>query len=149
MNKQQDQTTSIEPGDEPQPQLVALIEILDLMVHQVRAYERALPPDNHAARMAVATLGELARQALAEAQDLDESLAGFQSTSDHPFSLREHEVLTLAAQGLTNKEIAYRLGISDRTVQFHMNSVFNKTATSSRTEATTVALLRGWIVPER
>jgi DNA-binding NarL/FixJ family response regulator len=126
------------------PQLEALLEVLELMTHQVRAYERALPPDNYPARGAVAALGELARQALAEAQDLRDSLSAPQG-KDHPFSPREGEVLTLAAQGLTNKEIAYRLGISDRTVQFHMNSVFNKTGTSSRTEAATVALQRGWI----
>ena len=126
------------------PQLESLVDLLELMTHQARAYERALPPDNYPARGAVAALGELARQALAEAQDLRDSLAAPQA-QDHPFSPREQEVLTLAAQGLTNKEIAYRLGISDRTVQFHMNSVFNKTGTSSRTEAATVALQRGWI----
>jgi DNA-binding NarL/FixJ family response regulator len=99
--------------------------------------------------MAVATLGELARQALAEAQDLGDSLVPSPPSGDHPFSPREHEVLTLAAQGLTNKEIAYRLRISDRTVQFHMNSVFNKTGTASRTEAATLALQRGWVILDR
>lgn len=128
------------------PQLASLVDILELMTHQARAYEMALPPDNYPARMAVAALGELARQALAEARDLGDTLAAPCPTRDAPFSPREREVLTLAAQGLTNKEIAYRLGISDRTVQFHMNSVFNKTGTSSRTEAATVALQRGWIV---
>ena len=126
------------------PQLDALIDTLELMTHQVRAYERALPAGNHAARMAVAALGELARQALAEARDLRDSLDA-PSTPEHPLSPREREVLTLAAKGLTNKEIAYRLGISDRTVQFHMNSVFNKTGASSRTQAATLALQRGWI----
>ena len=48
-------------------QLVALIDTLELITEQARAYERALPPDNYPARMAVAALGELARQALAEA----------------------------------------------------------------------------------
>jgi DNA-binding NarL/FixJ family response regulator len=126
-------------------QLGLLIDTLELVVEQARAYERALPPDNYPARMAVATLGELARQALAEARDLSDSLTESKPQSDTPFSPREQEVLTLAAQGLTNKEIAYRLGISDRTVQFHMNSVFNKTGTFSRTEAATLALQQGWI----
>ena len=54
--------------------------------------------------------------------------------------------MTLAAEGLTNKEIAYRLGLSDRTVQFHMDSIFNKTGTQSRTEAVALALQRKWIV---
>ena len=49
---------------------------------------------------------------------------------------------------MTNKEIAYRLGISDRTVQFHMNSIFNKTTTESRTEAVALALRSGWIREE-
>ncbi len=144
-----DTSTSGGQNEAVRPQLAALIDALELMLNQVRAYERALPPDNHAARMAVATLGELARQALAEAQDMNDSLDQPQSTSNHPFSPREQEVLALAAQGLTNKEIAYRLGISDRTVQFHMNSVFNKTGTSSRTEAAMLAAQRGWIDPHR
>ena len=63
----------------------------------------------------------------------------------HPFSPRELEVLTLAANGLTNKEIAYRLGLSERTIQFHMNSVFNKSATNSRTEAVALAIRSGWL----
>jgi DNA-binding NarL/FixJ family response regulator len=88
---------------------------------------------------------ELAWQASAEARDLAESLAPVAPGASHPFSPRELEVLTLAAQGLTNKEIAYRLGVSDRTVQFHMNSVFNKTGASSRTEASMVAVQRGWL----
>ena len=146
-----DDHTGRMPGDspEPPPQLEALIDTLELMTHQARAYERALPRDNYPARMAAAALGELAHQALAEARDLHDSLSTPQTTQEHPFSPREREVLTLAAQGLSNKEIAYRLGISDRTVQFHMNSVFNKTGTSSRTEAATFALQRGWIVIER
>lgn len=125
--------------------LVVLIDTLTLLTEQARAYERVLPADNYPARMAVAALGELAHQALAEAQDLNESATTSAQPESHPFSPREHEVLTLAAQGLTNKEIAYRLGLSDRTVQFHMNSVFNKTDTSSRTEAATLALQKGWL----
>lgn len=123
----------------------ALLETLGLLIEQARLYERILPPDDHTARLAVAALGELARQAHAEAQDAHDLLAQPDTAADHPFSPREAEVLALAARGLTNREIAYRLGISDRTVQFHLNSVFNKTGTSSRTEAATLALQRGWI----
>lgn len=126
------------------PQLTELIGTLDLLLAQARVYERALPPDNYPAHAAVAVLSELARQALAEARDLAAALEP-PPTGEHPFSPREFEVLTLAAEGLTNREIAYRLGLSERTIQFHMNSVFNKTGTSSRTEAATLALQRGWI----
>lgn len=134
-----------EVESKPFAQLAVLLDTLELITEQVRAYERALPADNHAARMAVGALGELARQALAEAQDLRMSLSAHESLDDHPFSPREQQVLRLAAQGLTNREIAYRLGVSDRTVQFHMRSVFNKTGTSSRTEAAILALRRGWV----
>ena len=126
-------------------QLAALMGTLELITEQTRAYERVLPADNHAARMAVAALGELARQALAEAEDLRSVMSPRPQTNDHPLSPREREVLSLAAKGFTNKEIAYRLGVSDRTVQFHMNSVFNKTGTASRTEAAVLSIQHGWI----
>jgi hypothetical protein len=87
--------------------LSGLLETLDLLLTQARAYERALPPDNYPARAAVATLGELARQALAEARDLAATLEPA-PPSPHPLSPRELEVLNLVAAGLTNKEIAYR-----------------------------------------
>ncbi len=124
--------------------LDGLIDALELLVAQARAYERALPPDNYPARAAVAALGELARQALNEAQDLAAVLQPPEPVR-HPFSPREHQVLGLVAQGLTNKEIAYRLGLSERTIQFHMNSIFNKSGTQSRTEAVALALRKGWI----
>ena len=125
-------------------QLAGLLDTLDLLLAQVRAYERVLPPDNYPARAAVASLGELARQALTEAQDLAAALEPA-PIAPHPFSPRELEVLTLVGAGLTNKEIAYRLGLSERTVQFHLNSIFNKTNTSSRVEATALAFKQGWL----
>ncbi|MCX8126569.1 MAG: response regulator transcription factor [Dehalococcoidia bacterium] len=48
---------------------------------------------------------------------------------------REIEILKLAAQGLSNKEIASRLFLSTRTVKAHLSNVFNKMNVSSRTEA--------------
>ena len=124
--------------------LAGLQNALALLVEQAQAYERALPANNYAARAVAAALARLARQAQNEAISLADSFQSKQ-TIEHPFSPREHEVLTLAAEGLTNKEIAYRLGISERTVQFHINSIFNKTTTNSRTEAVALALRNGWI----
>jgi len=134
----------MESMPDPNEPLASLQKVLAYMVEQAQAYERALPADNYAARAVVAALAKLARQAQSEAVSLAESFHS-QSTTEHPFSPREHEVLTLAADGLTNKEIAYRLGISERTVQFHINSIFNKTTTNSRTEAVALALRNGWI----
>jgi DNA-binding NarL/FixJ family response regulator len=61
---------------------------------------------------------------------------------------RELDVLRLAAQGKTNRAIGGELGISHRTVQGHLASVYGKLDVSSRTEAVTEALRRGWIVVE-
>ena len=129
--------------DTPLP-LDGLIETLELLTAQVRAYERALPTDNYPARAAVAALGELGQQALNEARNMVESLET-PAQKPHPLSPRELEVLTLAAGGLTNKEIAYRLGLSECTIQFHLNSVFKKSGTNSRTEAVALAIRNGWL----
>ena len=61
---------------------------------------------------------------------------------------RELDVLRLAARGLTNRAIGHRLGISHRTVQGHLASIYGKLGVNSRTEAVTEALRRGWIVIE-
>lgn len=57
---------------------------------------------------------------------------------------REMEVLKLAAQGMTNREIAASLSISTRTVQVHLSSVFAKLGVGSRTEAVVCGLRNGW-----
>ena len=58
---------------------------------------------------------------------------------------RERQVLAGAAEGLTNKQIAAQLGISDRTVQFHLGNVLGKLGVASRTEAAVMALQRGLV----
>jgi DNA-binding NarL/FixJ family response regulator len=63
-----------------------------------------------------------------------------------PLSSRELDVLRLTAQGLTNRAIGHTLGISHRTVQGHLASVYGKLGVNSRTEAVTEALRRDWIV---
>jgi two-component system, NarL family, response regulator LiaR len=59
----------------------------------------------------------------------------------HP---RELEILTIAARGGSNKEIASRLEISERTVQTHLVNIFRKLRVSSRTEAVLKGLRAGW-----
>jgi two-component system, NarL family, nitrate/nitrite response regulator NarL len=58
---------------------------------------------------------------------------------------RESEVLALLAQGLTNKVIAQRLGVSDHTAKFHVNSILAKLGVGSRTEAVVLAARRGLV----
>jgi two-component system, NarL family, nitrate/nitrite response regulator NarL len=59
---------------------------------------------------------------------------------------REFEVLQLLAEGLTNKAIAQRLGISANTVKFHINAILQKLAAQSRTEAVVRASRLGLII---
>jgi len=59
---------------------------------------------------------------------------------------REIEILSYAARGLTNKQIAKDLFISDRTVQGHLQNIYQKLHVATRTEAVTAAVTRGLIV---
>jgi len=52
-----------------------------------------------------------------------------------PLTAREMEVIQLMAQGLANKQIALKLGISEHTVKFHLSSLYAKLNSTSRTEA--------------
>jgi NarL family two-component system response regulator LiaR len=61
-----------------------------------------------------------------------------------PLSEREMEVLKVAAQGMSNKDIGGALFISERTVQAHMRSIFNKLGVGSRSEAILYGLKKGW-----
>jgi NarL family two-component system response regulator LiaR len=61
---------------------------------------------------------------------------------------REIEVLKLAAQGMTNREIAGELTISVRTVQGHLSNIFSKLGVGSRTEAVLYAVREGRLTLE-
>src|SRR5204862_631285 len=76
--------------------------------------------------------GDSERDAGLETIGLQESLTG-----------REQEVLELLTEGLPNKAIAGRLGISDQTVKFHVASISAKLGATNRTEAVRLALRRG------
>ena len=58
---------------------------------------------------------------------------------------RELDILKLVTKGFTNKEIADELSLSARTVQRHLESIFNKLQVGSRTEAVVRALKEGWV----
>lgn len=64
---------------------------------------------------------------------------------EEPLTPREIEVLELLAEGLPNKSVAERLGISDQTVKFHVASILAKLGASNRTDAVRLALRRGLI----
>jgi NarL family two-component system response regulator YdfI len=67
-------------------------------------------------------------------------------SSHQALTPREIEVLGMLAEGFGNKTIAWRLGISEHTVKFHLSSIFSKLNASSRTEAVTLGIRQGLIM---
>jgi DNA-binding NarL/FixJ family response regulator len=65
-----------------------------------------------------------------------------------PVSVREREVLLLAARGLSGKEIATQLFISERTVQTHLASIYDKLGAKNKTEAMLLSLKYGIVTLE-
>jgi DNA-binding CsgD family transcriptional regulator len=63
-----------------------------------------------------------------------------------PLSPRESAVLAMLAEGLGNKIIAGKLGISENTVKFHVSSIMEKLAAGSRTEAVARGLRQGLVI---
>ena len=81
-------------------------------------------------------------------------VAGLRTRSDEPapapaaapvLSAREVEVLAGAANGLTNREIADRLGLSDLTVKTHLSRIFSKLGARDRASAVSIAVRSGMI----
>jgi DNA-binding NarL/FixJ family response regulator len=62
-----------------------------------------------------------------------------------PLSPREMEILQYVTRGLSNKEIASRLGISHQTVKNHMTAILHKLDVEDRTQAAVYALRHGWV----
>jgi DNA-binding NarL/FixJ family response regulator len=82
--------------------------------------------------------------AASQAPEEPESLA--ETGGLEPLTSREIEVLNLLGEGLGNKQIAGRLGISEHTVKFHVTSILGKLNAASRTEAVTIGIRRGLIL---
>ncbi|WP_194757477.1 LuxR C-terminal-related transcriptional regulator [Aliidiomarina indica] len=65
-----------------------------------------------------------------------------QSEAERKLSPRQREIMQLLAQGLSNKEIANILGITEGTIRVHLSAIFKAIKVSNRTEATLWYLLR-------
>jgi len=69
----------------------------------------------------------------------------FHNPVEEPLTARESQVLELLAEGLPNKTIASRLGISDQTAKFHVASISAKLGATNRTDAVRRAVRRGLV----
>lgn len=69
--------------------------------------------------------------------------ASTESSDDTGMTDRELEVLAAAAKGERSKEIAYRLGITERTVKAHLSNIYSKLGVDSRAAAVAEAMQRG------
>jgi DNA-binding NarL/FixJ family response regulator len=88
----------------------------------------------------------VANEGGAESVDADSEEAGAEDpVFMEPLTEREIEVLERLAEGLSNKGIAARLGISDQTVKFHVASISGKLGTHTRTETVRRAVRSGLI----
>jgi ATP/maltotriose-dependent transcriptional regulator MalT len=64
---------------------------------------------------------------------------------EEPLTARERDVLEIASRGLSNREVASELGISEHTVKFHLAAIYGKLGVSTRTAAVRRGLRRGII----
>lgn len=124
--------TEISPESPPQRLRVT---ILGGNAGQVRALRELLETAGHV----VVEIDQVPDALLA---DISGFRAAPEGSSRAPLTPRETQVLEAMADGLTNKAIARRLGISLHTVKFHLESVFRKLGARTRTEAVARALER-------
>jgi len=131
---------------------VVLIGDAALLGEALEAGVRGVIPGNSttdelAAVVQAAAAGLVAFPAANAAALFDARPASAMSPADAGvLSPRELEVLQMMAEGLANKEIAWRMGISEHTVKFHVASILNRLDAGSRTQAVSMGLRRGLIM---
>jgi DNA-binding NarL/FixJ family response regulator len=101
--------------------------------------EGRLAPAIEAALAGLVTLDEPLAEAALRPRSPARSLA-------EPLTRRETEVLQLVAEGLTNRRIGERLGISEHTAKFHVNTILGKLGAGTRSEAVAAAARLGLLL---
>jgi DNA-binding NarL/FixJ family response regulator len=150
------------PGEDPPPELASPVPVVLLVDHPpgpwtidaLRSGARAvLPRDVSAGEIIAAIEAVAAGLAVLSPADLQALLpvtpraerTGSTLTAES-LTPREGEVFTMLAEGAGNKAIAWKLGISEHTVKFHVASIMSKLNATSRTEAVAVGIRKGLIL---
>ena len=109
-----------------------------------------LPRDATPAEVLAAVEAASTGLAVVDPHDLEALLSASNPTTASAESTvltpRELEVLRLMAEGAANKNIAWKLGISEHTVKFHVASILAKLNASTRTEAVAIGIRKGMIL---
>jgi len=149
-----DVVLSTEPPQDLSPPLVLLssetqpVWTQDLVRSGVRA---VLSRDASANEIVAAVEGAARGLASVDPRDLEVLLGSATPVTAAPaqtavLTARELEVLRLLADGDANKNIAWKLGISEHTVKFHVASILSKLNASTRAEAVALGIRRGMIL---
>ena len=131
------------------PPLVALVADLEQASDALSAGARgAVFRDASGARIAAALLAVAEGLFVSEEPLVEPAARNRRAPSDlvEPLTPREREVLDLLVQGLSNRLIGERLGISEHTAKFHVNAILGKLGVATRTEAVAEAARRGLVV---
>ena len=135
--------------------VVALIDepSVDWTAHALSSGVKAiLPRDSGMEEILAAIQAAHAGLVLLDAGVMQNLVSRIPAASAQPASAlddltpREIEVLRMLAEGLGNREMAARLGISDHTVKFHISSILDKLGAGTRTEAVTMGIRMGIIL---
>lgn len=128
----------------------------DVVQAMLRLGVRAILPRNAGAREVVAALEGANAGLVALSPEILDALVGpngrspvrtsLPASPTVPLSPREREILGLVADGLGNKIVASRLGISEHTVKTHIASIFTKLGADTRAEAVAIGARQGMIL---
>uniref|UniRef100_Q01SP3 Transcriptional regulator, LuxR family n=1 Tax=Solibacter usitatus (strain Ellin6076) TaxID=234267 RepID=Q01SP3_SOLUE len=130
----------------PAPAIVLLGDVV-WSSEALRVGVRAiLAADAPGAEILAAIEAAAAGLAAIDPRDLEALLPASPQAVAGPLTPRELEVLRMLAEGAANKNIAWKLGISEHTVKFHVAQILGKLNAGTRTEAVTLGIRKGLIL---
>jgi len=127
------------------------VRVIALTAYNEKAYQRALREagaDGFVLKTAeFSELVSVIQQVMDSGTDKAMMPQSAPSDTNNPLTERELEVLICAARGWPNKQIGLHLEISDRTVQVHLQAIYQKLNVTNRTEAVLRAMILGIVHP--